>query len=248
MSSGPAVSVVLPAFNGVRWLRPQLDSILAELAPDDELVVIDDASTDDTLALLRSYTDPRLRLVHNPANRGVRGSVERGLAACRGRCVFLADQDDIWLPGKRAALMAALQAGAVLAISDAEVIDGYGARTQPSFMAMRGGFRGSLLATLVKNRYLGCAMAFRRELLEDVLPIPASVPMHDMWIGALAALRGPVAYIDRPLMQYRRHGGNVSPGQRAGLARMLRWRWQLLSNVLARRMRGPRPFTLEACD
>lgn len=248
MSSGPVVSVVLPAYNGVRWLRPQLDSILAELSADDELVVVDDASTDDTLALLRSFADPRIRLLPSPANRGVRASVERGLAACRGRYVFLADQDDVWLPGKRAALLSALQAGAVLAISDAEVIDGNGASVQPSFMATRGGFRGSLLATLIKNRYLGCAMAFRRELLEDVLPIPAAVPMHDMWIGALATLRGPVAYIDRPLLQYRRHGSNVSPGQRAGLAQMLRWRWQLLSNVLARRLRGPRPFTLEACD
>ncbi len=82
-------------------------------------------------------------------------------------------------------------------------------------------------------------MAFRRELLDYVLPIPANVPMHDMWIGALASLRGRVTYVDRPLMQYRRHGGNVSPSSRAGIVQMLAWRWRLLTLVLARVARGP---------
>jgi hypothetical protein len=175
----------------------------------------------------------------------VRASFGRALAACRGEFIFLADQDDVWLPGKRVALVNALRAGAVLALSDAAVIDGEGRAIEPSFMARRGGFRDSFAATLVKNRYLGCSMAFRRELLEDILPIPAEVPMHDMWIGALAALRGRVAYIDRPLMQYRRHGANVSPERRASIGQMLAWRWRLLSLVAARRLRGPRAVALE---
>jgi glycosyltransferase involved in cell wall biosynthesis len=242
----PQVSVALATYNGTRWLLPQLRSIAGQLLPSDEIVVVDDGSTDGTVSLIESQHDPRIRLLRNPANAGVRASFERALAACRGEFIFLADQDDVWLPGKRDALVAALQAGAVLAISDATVIDGEGREIEPSFMARRGGFRGSFAATLVKNRYLGCAMAFRRNLLDEVLPIPPSVPMHDMWIGALAALRGRVAYVERPLMQYRRHGGNVSPERRAGLAQMLAWRWRLLSGVIARHLRGPRPFPLES--
>lgn len=241
----PQVSVALATYNGVRWLLPQLRSIAGQLLPSDEWVIVDDGSTDGTVSLIEAQRDPRIRLLRNASNAGVRASFERALAACRGEFIFLADQDDVWLPGKRDALVAALQAGALLAISDATVIDGEGREIAPSFMARRGGFRGSFAATLVRNRFLGCAMAFRRELLDEVLPIPQSAPMHDMWIGALASLRGRVAYIERPLMQYRRHGGNVSPEHRAGPAQMLAWRWRLMSGVIARHLRGPRPFPME---
>lgn len=239
----PPVSVALLTCNSTRWLQPQLQSVLDQLEPTDELVVVDDASTDETVAMISASGDGRIRLLVNERNRGVRAGIERALMACRGDFIFLCDHDDIWLPGKRNTLVEALRAGAVLALSDTSVIDGDGRQTEASFMARRGGFRGSLPATLWKNRYLGCAMAFRRELLADILPIPDTVPMHDMWIGALATLRGPVAYIDRPLMQYRRHGGNVSPERRATLPQMLAWRAQLLSLIIARRLRGPRALT-----
>ncbi len=247
-SPSPQVSVALASYNGRRWLPAQLDSVLAQLAVDDEVVVVDDASQDGTPDWLRQQADPRLRLFAGAVNRGVRASFAQALSHCRGQYVFLCDQDDLWLPGKRDALVAPLERGALLAVSDAQVIDADGRVIEDSFMARRGGFRGGFLHTLVKNRYLGCAMAFRRELLDEVLPIPPEVPMHDMWIGALGSLRGPVAYIERPLMQYRRHGGNVSPERRAGLAQMLMWRWQLLRLVAARRLRGPRRFTSEAFD
>lgn len=245
-SRQPQVSVALASFNGARWLPLQLASILAELVSDDELVVVDDDSTDASAEVVEALADVRVRLLRNASNRGVRASFDRALAACRGDFIVLADQDDVWLPGKRDALVGALQAGALLAISDAAVIDAEGREVERSFMARRGGFRGGLAATLVKNRYLGCAMAFRRELLADVLPIPPAVPMHDMWIGALASLRGRVAYVDRPLMQYRRHDGNLSPACRAGVGQMLAWRWRLLYLVLARRLRGPLPVSTEA--
>jgi len=235
----------MATFNGAPYVAGQLRSILAQLGSGDEVCIVDDASTDATCGVIASIADPRLRLQVQPTNRGVRASFETALGGCRGEFVFLADQDDVWLPGKRDALAAALQSGAILALSDATVIDAEGREVERSFMARRGGFRGGFLATLVKNRFLGCALAFRRELLADILPIPPQVPMHDMWIGALAALRGRVAYIDRPLMQYRRHGANLSPARHAGIGQMLAWRWRLLSLVAARRLRGPRPVPVE---
>lgn len=247
-SAAPRLSVAMATYNGARWLDAQLDSILAQIGAQDELVIVDDASRDGCAERIDERRDRRIRLLRNANNCGVRVSFERAMGACRAPFLFLSDQDDVWLPGKVDALTAALAGGAILAISDASVIDGEGRVVEPSFMARRGGFRGGFVHTLVKNRYLGCAMAFRRDLLDEALPIPHDVPMHDMWIGALAALRGPVAYIDRPLMQYRRHGANVSPERRAGLARMLTWRWQLLRAVAARRLRGPRRVTPEAHD
>lgn len=241
-----AVSVAMATYNGARFVEAQLRSILADLQPQDEVVVVDDASTDDTVARIQALGEARVRLLRQPHNRGVRASFDRALRACRHPVIFLSDQDDLWLAGKRSALVAAIDQGAVLALSDACVIDAEGRVVEASFMARRGGFKGSALATLVKNRYLGCTMALRRELLDDVLPIPSNVPQHDMWIGLLAVLRGRIAYIDRPLIHYRRHAANASPERRAGLAQMVAWRWRLASLALARKLRGPQPVALEA--
>ena len=178
-----------------------------------------------------------MRVLRNDANAGVFAAFERALRATRGEIVFLSDQDDVWLPGKVSEVLARFERdpSVVLVLSDAEVIDEQGRVTQPSFMALRGGFRPGFAATLVRNRYLGCTMAMRRALLDSVLPIPRDVPMHDMWFGSLAVLQGRVDYIDRPLVQYRRHGGNVSPARRQSVGQMLRCRWSLLRNVTRRR-------------
>lgn len=223
-------------YNGRRFLPVQIASVLAQLEPEDELVVIDDASSDDSIAWLVSLNDPRLQLHSNSSNLGVLGSFERGLSLARQPIVFLCDQDDVWLPGKRAAFVAAFESDprTLVVVSDAELIDANGVVTAPSFMATRGGFRSSVWSTLVRNRYLGCAMALRREVLHVALPIPRSVPMHDMWLGAIGSLLGRVHYISIPMMQYRRHGSNVSPAYSQGWSRMLRWRLALLVALVTR--------------
>lgn len=231
-----AISVVMAVYNGERFIGEQLDTILAELQPGDELVVIDDASTDRSMALVQTRQDHRIEVLRNASNLGVARSFERGLREARHEIVFLSDQDDRWLPGKRAQLLGCFERdpSCLLALSDAEVIDANSRRTARSFMQIRGGFKGGLLATLVRNRYLGCTMALDRRLLKTALPIPARAPMHDMWFGAMATLTGHVAYVDTPLIQYRRHDSNVTPGKRQSLGQMLVWRWQLLTAVLMR--------------
>ncbi|MEO6407249.1 MAG: glycosyltransferase family 2 protein [Burkholderiaceae bacterium] len=233
-----SVSVVMAVFNGERFLREQVESVLGQLLPGDELIAVDDASTDSSAALLKSFDPALLRVHRNPVNQGVIRSFERGLRLAAHEYIFLCDQDDRWLPGKRAAFVTAFESGpGILAVvSDAQIIDAQGAVTAPSFMATRHGFNASLSATLWRNRYLGCAMALRRPLLADALPIPRQVPMHDMWFGAMARLTGQVAYLPLPLLQYRRHGGNVTPPRRQSVPRMLRWRFALLSALLARRL------------
>jgi glycosyltransferase involved in cell wall biosynthesis len=232
-----AISVAMAAYNGERFIAEQLASILAQLRAGDEVLVVDDASTDRTLDVVASLQDGRVRVLRNERNAGVFSAFERALRATRGDIIYLSDQDDVWLPGKVVDIMERFERDpeVLLVLSDAQVIDDTGRVIEPSFMALRGGFRGSFVSTLVRNRYLGCTMALRRSLLSTVLPIPPDVPMHDMWFGSLAVLQGRVDYIDRPLMQYRRHGSNVSPSRRQSVGQMLRWRWRLLSNVMRRR-------------
>ena len=236
-----SVSVAMAVYNGLPFLAEQLASVLSELRAEDELVVVDDHSSDGSLTLLQDLVDPRLVLLRNERNVGVRRSFERALGACTREVVLLCDQDDIWIAGKRSALVAPfeLDPRCSVVVSDAEVIDSQGAILSRSFMASRGGFKGGWWSTLVKNRYLGCCMALRSDVVALGLPIPAKVPMHDMWFGMLAVSRGRVCYLPRPHLQYRRHDRNVSPSSRAGVVTMLRWRWNLLFQVCRRLWQRP---------
>jgi glycosyltransferase involved in cell wall biosynthesis len=231
-----SVSVVMATYNGQRYLKEQIDSVLSELQPGDEFIVVDDASTDGTAAILGSVAWPTLRIVKNQRNIGVLQTFERGLTLASGDLIFLCDQDDVWSPGKRASFVNAFLADerVLVVVSDAQLMDASGAMLAPSFMATRGGFKGGVLNTILRNRYLGCAMALRREVLSVALPIPRFVPMHDMWLGAVASACGHVHYIGSPLLRYRRHGGNVSPSSRQGWLRMLRWRCQLVWALILR--------------
>src|SRR5271167_3106635 len=179
------VSVVMTVYNGRRFLRAQVKSILSQLEANDELVVVDDASTDNSVELLTSLNSSQIRIFLNTENQGIKRSFERGLRLAREEFIFLSDQDDIWLPGKRSAFVAQFERNrsTLVVISDAEVINGEGEIISKSFMAFRDGFRGGVVANLWRNRYLGCAMAVRRSLLSVALPIPHRVPMHDMWLG-----------------------------------------------------------------
>lgn len=232
------VSVAMAVHNGLPFLREQVESILSQLEGDDELVVIDDASSDGSLQWLTEHASSRLRVESQSVNAGIRRTFERAFRATRHPIVFLADQDDVWLPGKRAAFVRTFAAdpGVLVVVSDAELVDRDGRLLSPSFMATRGGFRRTWWATLVRNRYLGCAMAVRRSLLEKALPIPPRAPMHDMWLGALGSTLGRVVYLPTPLLRYRRHGGNATPSTHRSVPRMLADRWGLLTALAIRRL------------
>jgi len=224
------ISVVVATYNGERFLQAQLDSILACLRAGDELIVVDDCSTDRTREIIAAVRWPNLVVLRNSVNRGVRATFEIGLRRARGEIVFLSDQDDLWVPGKRDALVAEFEKDprCTVVVSDALVIDGDGRVIEPSFMHTRGEFREGFFSNFVRNRFLGCAMALRRSVVQVALPIPKVAPMHDIWLGLVGTRMGTVRYLDRPYLQYRRHGGNLSPATRRGWARVIAWRVGLL--------------------
>ncbi|MDV7237616.1 glycosyltransferase, partial [Listeria monocytogenes] len=95
----PRISVCMAAYNGANHIREQIESILLELSATDELVIIDDCSTDSTKSVVEGIGDPRIRLIAGTTNAGYVRTFERALSESRGRYVFLSDQDDIWIPG-----------------------------------------------------------------------------------------------------------------------------------------------------
>lgn len=228
----PPVSVCMATYNGSAYLRTQLDSILAQLRPGDEVLVQDDASTDDTLAILDSYGDDRIQVLRNPVNQGHIATFERCLARAQNPIVFLSDQDDEWLPGKVDAVLAAMsRPGVTGVVTNAIITDG---NLAPSgdlyFDHARSG--PGVLHNFVKNSYLGCCLAVRREVLAVALPVPRSVRTHDGWIGITADMMGRVVFLDTPYLRYRRHGGNASQMTRFGLGDIVKRRVALAANLV----------------
>ena len=230
------ISVCMATYNGEKYLREQVDSILAQLDSDDELIVSDDGSTDSTIEILKSYGDPRIKIFNNSTDHGVNGNFENALRHASGEYIFLSDQDDVWLPGKAQACVEALNDCACI-VHDAIVVDGKLNATAPSFFAERKSGPG-FWKNLYKNSYLGCCMAFRREVLEHALPYPKSLPIfQEGWIAMLAELNGTVKFIPFKGILFRRHDSNTSCTARKSsksFLQMLSYRLKLLRLIAQR--------------
>ena len=236
------ISICLATYNGSRYAEAQLRSILEQLSPEDEVLVADDGSTDNTIAIINAMGDPRIRWVAQGGKLGVVKNFERSISAARGEFIFLSDQDDVWLPGKVERCLTAL-ADCPLVVTDCVVVDGELKPLSPSFFRQHHS-RPGVLHNLWKNTYLGCCMAFRRELLQIALPFPNRIPMHDMWLGMIAEIHGGTCFVPEPLLLYRRHGGNASDAAGRSTARfskMIADRVFLASLVAARTLRHRLP-------
>ena len=219
------ISVAMVTYQGEKYIKEQLDSILEQLGPEDEVVISDDGSTDGTVAVIEAYckSDGRIHLRAGPG-KGVKASVENALRACKGTYIFLADQDDIWKPEKvRLVMEAFARKDAVVVVHDAVVMDGDCKEVVlESFYSLKSSGAG-VVKNIWRNTYIGCCMAFRRELLEAVLPIPSYIEMHDQWIGVMNdLLKNKTCFIPEKLLCYRRHGNNASGMTHYGVGRMIK--------------------------
>jgi len=230
------ISVCMATYNGSAYVERQLGSILCQLDEADEIILVDDNSSDATLEVVERLSDKRIKVYRNGSNEGVLRTFERAIRLATGDVIFLSDQDDIWHPGKVGRFLQVFngQPDATLVLSDAKVINDVDEIVADSFFASRGGFSPSLWHNIARNKYLGCAMAFRRSMVDKFLPFPKDIPMHDMWIGCINSIYGKPIFLDMPLMGYRRHQHNASPARRQAFAQILVWRWQLAKNLFLR--------------
>lgn len=202
------ISVCIATFNAGRYIQEQINSILSQLSEYDEIVVADDLSTDDTLNIIKKINDSRIKILNSDMRFGIIKNFERALIAAKGELVFLSDQDDIWLPNKVNECTKLLTTN-LLVVTDCIVVDEKLNHLNESFFSLRNSKKG-MVRNIYKNCYIGCCMAFRKELLAIALPFPASIPMHDVWLGLLAEVKGQVVFLPEKLTLYRRHDKNAS--------------------------------------
>lgn len=230
----------MASFNGARFIREQLDSILSQLGPDDEVIVSDDGSTDGTIEIVEGYDDPRIRLLRFQRDKTgfrvpelVGANFENALKYAKGEFIFLSDQDDIWLPDKVTIMCRALQTSTV-AVSNAWLMpdgDRNGCRLlYRDRIPLRNYF-------LRRGKYYGCCTAFRREMLAFLLPFPRKMPLHDSWIGLVSELMGRACFIPEPLIYHRIHGANTSENHHFPLWYKIAYRLHMLRHIYGRVIR-----------
>jgi len=206
------ISVCMATHNGAAYLGEQLRSILGQLAPDDEVVISDDSSTDATVAIIKAFADPRIRLYEHNTFFSPIFNFEHALQQATGEIIILADQDDVWLDNKVATIVEHLPARARvpwLLVLDGVVIDAGGRQIAASIFQKLGSGPG-VVKNVYDNTYLGCCLAFSRDLLAIALPFPRTIPMHDMWLGLLCNLWGRVEFVPVKTIGYRKHPGSMT--------------------------------------
>ncbi|WP_394775110.1 glycosyltransferase family 2 protein [Flavobacterium sp.] len=202
------ISVCIATYNGGKFIKEQLDSILLQLNTSDEIIISDDGSSDNTLEILESYNDSRIKIFRN-SFRNIILNFEFALKQAKGDYIFLSDQDDVWLPNKVKVFLYSLTSYDVV-VSNCKVVNANLEIINESFFQLNNSKKG-LLSNLIKNSYLGCCLAFKKEVLIKALPFPKTIPMHDIWLGFVSELFFKSKFIEEPLLLYRRHGKNESP-------------------------------------
>lgn len=204
------ISIALATYNGATYLQSQLDSYIAQERKPDEIVVCDDVSTDDTVAILEAFQKNapfQVRVINNLSNLGYTKNFEKALSNCSGDLIFLSDQDDIWRPEKIRIVEEVFQNNLdkYLIIHDGDLVDkdlfSHGTTKLGQILAGYG----------TDNSFItGALTSIRRELIQYALPIPDGIVGHDGWLHNIARLLGKRLVLSQTLQLIRRHSTNTS--------------------------------------
>lgn len=212
------ISVVMTTYNGEKYLKEQIDSILLQTLLPDEIIICDDASTDGTVAILEQYKDVRgLRYVINQKQIGLIRNFKKAVSLAKEENhVALCDQDDIWLPDKLLCSVQELQmmdqSVPCMVHSDLIWIDEYENILNHSFQNERrqSDYEHNLNTLLFANFVTGCTVMMNPTLRRLFEEMPDDIKFHDAWIALAASVFGLIVEVPDPTVRYRMHGMNLS--------------------------------------
>lgn len=203
-------SICIATYNGGKFIRDQLYSILSQINQNDEVIISDDNSTDDTIDIVKNIGDSRIKIFKNKGEHGFTPNFENALRFAKGDLIFLSDQDDIWLPGKYDTCREALKTYN-LVVTNSKVTDEELNIINSSFFNVYSSGTGILKNIFICSTYYGSCMAFKKEILQEALPFPKYRELgHDLWLGLVAEVVGKVKFIDTPYLLYRRLDSSVT--------------------------------------
>lgn len=232
------ISIAMAVCNGEKFLKDQLDSILVQIEEQDEIIISYDTSEDGTFDLIQEYAEKNSAIkiiINKDHSKGLVSNFENALRHCSGDIIFYSDQDDIWLPSKLQKVSEKfLNPQVTVVVHDSILIDERGNEIAPSTFAIRGG-NTSLIRNLIRLSYIGCAMAFRADMLPVVLPLATWKRSHDWWTGSICSCYGKMEIIRQPLILHRIHGNNATPKKRPSLFYQIAVRIKIVSQLIIRK-------------
>lgn len=227
------ISVAMATFNGEKFIKEQIISILNQLNENDELVISDDKSTDLTREIIADFikNDNRIKLIDGRC-KGISQNFENAIINCSNEYIFLSDQDDIWDNNKVSAILSTFEkSNCDLILHNARIFTEDNDYSTATFFQKRGCRKG-IFNNIIKNSYIGCCMAFKADMKNYFLPFPKKIPMHDQWIGLICEKYGKVQFIDTPLILYRRHSNNASSDTPSSILTRIKWRFNIIFNLI----------------
>lgn len=213
------IDVLLATYNGEKYIKEQIDSILNQSYKNIRLIISDDCSKDKTQEILKEYEkkDNRIELHIQEKNLGVVKNIEFLLKQVKNKYYMLSDQDDVWLPEKiEKSLETLLKNNVDLVFGDLEVVDQDLKTMYPSFgdfMLLNKKIHkyiNSNRLNYIYNCVTGCTILAKKETIQKILPLPkkSKYLIHDHWIGLMTSIYGKVAYMPEKYIKYRQHGNN----------------------------------------
>ena len=203
------ITVVLPCYNGAKYIADQINSILYSLNDFDELIVADDNSSDETVAIVEAFADKRLKLIRRQKNIGLLPSINELIDLASGDYIAFSDQDDVWMENRLSAVRQ-LQTAYDIIVSDCIVTNENLECINPSYFNLIG-FNLKWTSNLFRCRFLGSSMVISKSFANELFPLSLSLPAHD-WAISMGGLikKKNIKVIETPLIMYRRHSGSVS--------------------------------------
>ena len=214
------LSVAMATYNGEKFIRDQLDSILNQTRLPDEIVISDDASTDRTPEILMEYKEKYPKLIKfllNKENIGFVKNFERAIMNSTGDVVALSDQDDVWLPEKLEKECKILEEHQDIGMvfCDLEVVDEKLKMLVPSLWRTKKWNLDGIMKERVffetiidSNRVTGCTIMIRKNVLKKLIPFDKRIFVHDQWLAIGCSILTNVYAFNKPLVLYRQHSSN----------------------------------------
>ncbi len=234
------ISVCIATYNGAKYIKEQVDSILMQLEADDELIVSDDRSTDDTINILKSYNDSRIKIFnHNRKfsnynnHQKVSANFENAIMHASGDWIFLSDQDDVWAPNKVEVCSKYFSTHDLIVSDCCFIKDG---KVDLNSSILKG--RDPIWSFMGKApNYHGCCMAFKSSRKNILLPFPTKLYTHDAWIGHIIRIVGKTIILNKPndcLVYYRLLSTSVSHKNKRNILYTINHRSTLLFQIAGR--------------
>jgi len=217
------VHIVMATYNGAKFLKEQIDSLLQQTYKDITIEVCDDGSTDDTCEIVSQYMeqDDRISLHKNEKNLGYVMNFMEGIRRSDAEYIMLCDQDDIWNPNKVELTLQRMKQeesvtkdGPILVFADAmnynsDTGEEMGRFHENSHLDVK---KVDTAHLFMENKCIGCTVMVNQQIQPYLSELPDEIRVHDWWLALICSHFGKIAYVDEPTLLYRQHGGNMIGG------------------------------------